>query len=159
MGIGDDFGEAFLKAQLGAGSALPASGCVFISVNDRDKEGVLPIARQLKAAGFELIATNGTQEFLAAHGVAAERVLKVHEGRPHVEDAIRSHVVKLVVNSPLDEQSQHDDFAVRRAAIMNGIPYTTTLAGAKAAAAGIQALQRSEMSVHALQDYLREGGG
>jgi len=158
MGIGDDFGEAFLKAQLGAGSALPASGCIFISVNDRDKEGVLPIARQLKAAGFELIATNGTQEFLAAHGVAAERVLKVHEGRPHVEDAIRSHVVKLVVNSPLDEQSQHDDFAVRRAAIMNGIPYTTTLAGAKAAAAGIQALQRSEMSVHALQDYLREGG-
>ena len=85
--------------------------------------------------------------------------MKVHEGRPHVEDAIRSHVVKLVVNSPLDEQAQHDDFAVRRAAIMNGIPYTTTLAGAKAAAAGIQALQRSEMSVHALQDYLREGGG
>ena len=154
MGMGEDFGEAFFKAQLGAGSMLPASGCVFISVNDRDKEGVVGIARQLQTAGFDLIATRGTQEFLQSKGVDTERVLKIHEGRPHVEDAIRSDVVKLVINSPADEQSQHDDIAVRRAAIMNGIPYTTTLAGAQAAVAGIKALQESRVRVKALQDYL-----
>jgi len=153
MGIGSSLGEAFHKAQTGAGSSLPVAGRVFISVNDSDKEGVVPIARQLKEMGFDLVATQGTLEFLAQHGIDAVRILKVHEGRPHVEDAIRSHDIDLVVNSPLDEQSQYDDVAVRRAAIMNGIPYTTTLAAAGAAAAGIAALQRSELSVRALQDY------
>lgn len=153
MGMGSSLGEAFHKAQMGAGSSLPVSGRVFISVNDRDKEGVVPIARQLKESGFDLVATQGTLEFLAQHNIAAERILKVHEGRPHVEDAIRSHDIDLVVNSPLDEQSQYDDVAVRRAAIMNGIPYTTTLSAARAAAAGIAASQCSELSVRAVQDY------
>ena len=153
MGMGESLGEAFHKAQTGAGSLLPDKGRVFISVNDSDKEGVVPIARQLKEAGFELIATQGTRGFLARHGIAAERVLKVHEGRPHVEDAIKSGTIDLVVNSPLDEQSQYDDVVVRRAAIMSGIPYTTTLSAARAAAAGIAAFQRSEFSVRAVQDY------
>ena len=153
MGIGSDFGEAFLKAQLGAGSMLPRAGRVFISVNDRDKPEVLPIARRLREAGFRLLATRGTCEFLRAGGVDAERILKIHEGRPHVVDAIRSKAIELVVNSPLDEQSQYDDHAVRRAAIMHSIPYTTTLAGARAAAAGIAALQRTPLEVRALQDY------
>ena len=153
MGMGSSLGEAFHKAQMGAGSSLPTSGRVFISVNDSDKEGVVAIARQLKESGFDLVATQGTMDFLARQGIPAERVLKVHEGRPHVEDAIRSHDIDLVVNSPLDEQSQYDDVAVRRAAIMNGIPYTTTLSAARAAAAGIAALQRSELSVRAVQDY------
>ena len=153
MGMGSTLGEAFHKAQMGAGSSLPTSGRVFISVNDSDKEGVVPIARQLKEAGFALVATQGTREFLARHSIQAELVLKVHEGRPHVEDAIKSHDIDLVVNSPLDEQSQYDDVAVRRAAIMNGIPYTTTLSAARAAAAGIAALQNSELSVRAVQDY------
>ena len=153
MGIGNDFGEAFLKAQMGAGSMLPRSGRVFISVADRDKPEVLPIARQLQEAGFKLLATRGTCEFLRAGGVAAEMIMKIHEGRPHVVDAIRSKAIELVVNSPLDEQSQYDDHAVRRAAIMHSIPYTTTLAGARAAAAGIEALQRTPLKVRALQDY------
>jgi len=156
MGIGGEFGMAFLKAQLGAGFALPANGRIFISVNDGDKEAVLPIARRLRAAGFDLLATQGTRKFLEAHGVAAEMVRKVHEGRPHVEDAIRSNMVGLVINSPLDESSQYDDVMVRRAAIMNNIPYTTTLAGAQAATAGIEALQQNELTVRALQDYHRE---
>ena len=155
MGLGRSVGEAFSKAQMGAGSALPTSGTVFISVSDRDKEAVVPIARRLKEAGFELIATKGTRSFLQAHGVEARQVLKVHEGRPHVEDELRNHSVALVVNSPLDEQSHYDDCSVRRAAIMNGVPYTTTLAAAEAAVAGIEALQQSQLEVRALQDYHR----
>ena len=156
MGVGTEFGTAFLKAQMGAGSMLPAEGQIFISVNDRDKEAVLPLARRLQKAGFALMATQGTRDFLQRHGIETEMVRKVHEGRPHVEDAIRSHMVKLVINSPLDENSQYDDFVVRRAAIMNNIPYTTTLAGARAATAGIEALQRGDTGVRALQDYHSE---
>ena len=155
MGLGCSVGEAFSKAQMGAGSALPTAGRVFISVSDRDKEAVVPIARRLKKAGFELIATKGTRSFLQARGVEARQVLKLHEGRPHVEDELRSHSVALVVNSPLDEQSHYDDFSVRRAAIMSGVPYTTTLAAAQAAVAGIEALQQSQLEVRALQDYHR----
>ena len=153
MGIGPTFGEAFLKAQMGAGSMLPLKGKVFISVNNRDKAGVVDVARRLHEAGFVLLATGGTQAHLQAQGIPAEVILKIHEGRPHVEDAIRSREIVLVVNSPLDEQSQHDDLHVRRAAIMSGIPYTTTLAGATAAAAGIEARLRTPLSVKALQDY------
>jgi carbamoyl-phosphate synthase large subunit len=153
MGIGSSFGTAFLKAQMGAGSMLPSEGAVFVSVNDRDKEQVIDIARRLLEAGFTLLATGGTRDFLQRQGIEAEKVLKVHEGRPHVEDAIRSRMVALVINSPLDEQSQYDDYAVRRAAIMNNIPYTTTLAGAAAAIAGIEALKAEALDVHALQDY------
>jgi carbamoyl-phosphate synthase large subunit len=157
MGIGATFGEAFLKAQLGAGSMLPSAGKVFVSVNDRDKEGVVDVARRLTQAGFELVATGGTQSYLARHGIQAERILKIHEGRPHVEDAIRSRDICLVINSPQDEQSQHDDAYVRRSAILHGVPYTTTLSGAVAAATGIEALQVSPPQPRALQDYHRVG--
>ena len=153
MGLGKSFGVAFLKAQMGAGSLLPARGRVFISVSDRDKESVVPLARRLQEAGFELLATQGTREFLSRRGVRAQKVLKIHEGRPHVEDAIRSKMVDLVINSPQGEPSQYDDYVVRRAAIMNNVPYTTTLAGAQAAVAGIEALQKEKISVRALQDY------
>jgi len=153
MGVGPTFGEAFLKAQMGAGSVLPSSGKVFISVNDRDKAGIVVVARRLHACGFTLVATDGTRTHLESNGVPAEKILKIHEGRPHVEDAIRSREVVLVVNSPLDEQSQHDDLHVRRAAIMNGVPYTTTLSGAEAATAGIEASLSTPLSVKALQDY------
>ncbi|MBN62138.1 MAG: carbamoyl phosphate synthase large subunit [Gemmatimonadetes bacterium] len=155
MGIGADFGTAFLKAQMGAGSLLPAKGRVFISVADRDKEEVVPVARKLSEAGFELVATEGTRDFLSRHDIGAEIVRKVHEGRPHIEDAIRSREIDLIINTPLDETSQYDDFVVRRAAVMNNVPYTTTLAGARAAAAGIEALQRSDMGVQSLQDCHR----
>ena len=155
MGIGDGFGVAFLKAQMGAGSILPDKGTVFISVADRDKEAVVEVARSLRQAGLELLATQGTRDFLLQHGVEAKMIRKVHEGRPHIEDAIRSKAVAMVINSPQDEPSQYDDHVVRRAAIMNNIPYTTTMAGARAAAAGIEALKQGEMAVQALQDYHR----
>jgi carbamoyl-phosphate synthase large subunit len=153
MGIGDDFGTAFLKAQMGANSMLPAAGRVFISVADCDKEQIVPVAKRLRDAGFQLVATQGTRDFLLKNGIEATVVRKVHEGRPHIEDAIRSREIALVINTPLDEPSQYDDFVVRRAAVMNNVPYTTTLAGARAAAEGIDALLRSGLEVRALQDY------
>ena len=153
MGIGDDFGTAFLKAQMGANSMLPAAGRVFNSVADCDKEQIVPVAKRLRDAGFQLVATQGTRDFLLKNGIEATVVRKVHEGRPHIEDAIRSREIALVINTPLDEPSQYDDFVVRRAAVMNNVPYTTTLAGARAAAEGIDALLRSGLEVRALQDY------
>ena len=152
MGIGEGFGMAFFKAQMGAGSVLPDSGKVFISVADRDKESVVEIARSLQQAGLVLLATQGTRDFLRQHGIEAQEMLKVHQGRPHIEDAIRSKMVDLVINSPQDDPSQRDGYVVRRAAIMNNIPYTTTLAGARAAVEAIYALQDLSLSIAALQD-------
>ena len=154
MGIGSGFGAAFLKAQMGAGSMLPAQGRVFISVGDRDKEAVVSIARELDGFGYKLIATQGTMEFLLRHGIQAEKIRKVHEGRPHVEDAIRSNRIDMVINTPQDAPSQYDDHVVRRAAILHNVPYTTTMAGARAAAAGMAALRQEDLSVCALQDYI-----
>lgn len=153
MGIGQDFGTAFLKAQMGANAVLPATGRVFISVADRDKPSIVPVAQRLVESGFSIVATQGTRDFLTENGVEAESIRKVHEGRPHVEDAIRNRDIALVINTPLDEPSQYDDFVVRRTAVMNNVPYTTTLAGARAAAEGIAALLRSGLDVSALQDY------
>jgi len=153
MGIGHDFGTAFLKAQMGANAVLPATGRVFISVADRDKPSIVPVAQRLIESGFSIVATQGTRDFLTENGVEAESIRKVHEGRPHVEDAIRNRDIALVINTPLDEPSQYDDFVVRRTAVMNNVPYTTTLAGARAAAEGIAALLRSGLDVSALQDY------
>ena len=113
----------------------------------------MPVAKRLRDAGFQLVATQGTRDFLLKNGIEATVVRKVHEGRPHIEDAIRSREIALVINTPLDEPSQYDDFVVRRAAVMNNVPYTTTLAGARAAAEGIDALLRSGLEVRALQDY------
>ena len=133
MGIGHDFGTAFLKAQMGANTVLPAAGRVFISVADRDKPSIVSVAQRLIESGFSIVATQGTRDFLTEHGVEAElSIRKVHEGRPHVEDAIRNRDIALVINTPLDEPSQYDDFVVRRAATANNVPYTTTLAGARA---------------------------
>jgi carbamoyl-phosphate synthase large subunit len=154
MGIGSGFGAAFLKAQMGAGSILPAEGCVFISVADRDKEAAVAIARDLDALGYKLIATQGTMEFLLRHGIQTEKIRKVHEGRPHVEDAIRSNLIDLVINTPQDVPSQYDDQVVRRAAILHNVPYTTTMAGARAATAGMAALLQEDLTVCALQDYI-----
>jgi len=153
MGIGADFGTSFLKAQMGANTLLPSEGNIFISVADVDKDGIVSISKRLCNAGFSIVATKGTREHLVSNGVEAKMIKKVHEGRPHVEDAIRSKEIALVINTPQDEPSQYDDFLVRRAAVMNSVPYTTTLAGAQAAVEGIEALQRSGLEVCALQDY------
>jgi carbamoyl-phosphate synthase large subunit len=152
MGTARSFGLAYAKAELGAGEALPTSGTVFLSTHDRDKQALLPVAQRLAALGFRLVATDGTARALAAAGLAVEPILKVHEGRPNIEDAIRSGEIQLVINTPVGRQAAHDDKYLRRAAIDYAVPTVTTLAGARAAVEAIAALQGEALPVNALQD-------
>ncbi len=154
MGIGTDFGLSFHKAQLGAGVRLPAEGTVFVSVNDRDKEAVVPIARRLADLGFRIVATRGTRDHLKAQNIPAERIFKIQEGRPHIVDAIKNKTIALMINTPAGEKAQADDHQIRRAALQYGVPYTTTLAGAAAAVAGIESLKRNgSIQVRSLQEF------
>jgi carbamoyl-phosphate synthase large subunit len=153
MGCGTSFGVAFAKAQTSVGQTLPDAGTVFISVNDHDKPTVLPIARDLAALGFTLAATRGTAAFLAAHGLPAQVVYKVNEGRPNIADEVVNGRVAMVVNTPLGRASFFDDRALRRAAMMHGVPCITTLTGASAAVSAIRAMRTDVSEVRALQDY------
>ncbi|MEI8251507.1 MAG: carbamoyl-phosphate synthase large subunit [Synechococcus sp. ELA057] len=156
MGIAPSFGLAFAKAELAAGEALPTAGTVFLSTHDRDKSALVPVARRLAEAGFALTATAGTAAALAAAGLTVEPVLKVHEGRPNIEDAIRSGSIQLIINTPIGRQAAHDDQYLRRAALDYAVTTVTTLAGARAAVEGIAALQKQEeVQVTALQDIHR----
>ncbi|MEL6488502.1 MAG: carbamoyl-phosphate synthase large subunit [Cyanobacteria bacterium J06621_3] len=154
MGIDTSFGQAYAKAELAAGQMLPKSGTVFISVNDRDKSAVVPIAKEFAEAGFSLIATSGTQQTLSEAGITVERILKIHEGRPHVGDAIKNQDIQLIINSPIGETAQEDDRILRRTALNYKIPTITTIAGAKATIAAIRSLRDHQITVKALQDYL-----
>ena len=152
MGSASDFGMAFAKAELAAGEALPTTGTVFLSTHDRDKRDLVPVARQLNGLGFQLIATSGTAKALREEGLEVVSVLKVHEGRPNIEDLIRSGGVQLVINTPIGRQAAHDDRYLRRAALDYSVPTLTTLAGARAAVEAIEALQARTIVIHALQD-------
>jgi carbamoyl-phosphate synthase large subunit len=155
MGIARGFGMAFAKAELAAGEALPTGGTVFLSTHDRDKQALVPVARRLADEGFSLTATAGTAAVLAAAGLAVEPVLKVHEGRPNIEDAIRSGSIQLIINTPIGRQAAHDDKYLRRAALDYAVPTVTTLAGARAAVEAIAALQQQHLEINALQDIHR----
>ena len=156
MGIAPCFGLAYAKAELAAGEALPTAGTVFLSTHDRDKPALVPVAQRLAEAGFALMATAGTAEMLERIGLAVETVLKVHEGRPNIEDEIRSGRVQLVINTPIGRQAAHDDRYLRRAALDYAVPTVTTLSGARAAVEAITALQgESIIAVAALQDIHR----
>jgi carbamoyl-phosphate synthase large subunit len=152
MGVADNFGEAFAKAQTAAGQQLPLEGTVFLSVNDHDKEGVVSLARQFVEMGFHLVATHGTAEVLEGAGLQPERVYKVKEGRPNVVDLIKGDRIQLIVNTPRGQDTFFDEKAIRRAAVQARIPTITTLAAARAAAEGISALQRGTLNVYALQE-------
>jgi carbamoyl-phosphate synthase large subunit len=153
MGGAESFGAAFAKAQLGAGNRLPASGTAFISVNNNDKHNVVPIARDLAALGFKLIATRGTAAYLRAHGLDVEIVYKINEGRPHIGDEILNKRVALVINTPLGRESFFDDRTVRRVAMLNGVPAVTTLTGAAATVSAIAAMRTEGITVKSLQEY------
>jgi carbamoyl-phosphate synthase large subunit len=153
MGGASAFGPAFAKAQLAAGHRLPSDGCAFLSVNNDDKPNVLPIARDLAALGFRVVATRGTAAFLRAHGVPADIVFKINEGRPHVADEILNGKIQLVVNTPLGRESFFDDRTVRRTATLHDVPCITTLTGAAAAVNAIKALKAEALTVRALQEY------
>ncbi|NJL01627.1 MAG: carbamoyl-phosphate synthase large subunit [Spirulinaceae cyanobacterium SM2_1_0] len=154
MGIDRDFGQAFAKAEIAAGERLPLQGTVFVSMSDRDKEAVVPVVKDFAALGFEVIATEGTLATLQAHGIAAELILKLHQGRPHVLDAIKNRDIQLIVNTPSGQEARSDGTAIRRAALAYKIPIVTTIAGARATVAAIRSLQTQPLSVQALQDYI-----
>jgi carbamoyl-phosphate synthase large subunit len=153
MGGADSFGMAFAKAMLGAGQRLPEQGSVCISVNNEDKGEVLPIARGFAELGFQVIGTRGTAAYLRANGVECSVVFKVNEGRPSLADEIVNRKISLVVNTPHGRESFFDDKAVRRAAMMAGVPCITTITGAAAALEAIRALRTEGLDVRALQDY------
>jgi carbamoyl-phosphate synthase large subunit len=151
MGVADNFGEAFAKAQIAAGNRLPTHGAVFISVTDRDKPQVVDIARRFVDLGFKLVATSGTARVLEDAGLAVERVYKVKEGRPNVVDLIKGDRIQLIINTPHGAEPWFDEKSIRRAAVTHQVQTITTLAAASAAADGIAALQQGQTSVRALQ--------
>jgi len=151
MGVADNFGEAFAKAQLAAGQKLPTEGCVFISVTDHDKPHVADLARKFVDMGFKLVATAGTADIIEEAGMSVERVYKVKEGRPNAVDLIKGDRIQLIVNTPHGVDPFFDEKAIRRAAVQGRIPTITTISAARAAAEGIAALQRGEVRVQALQ--------
>jgi carbamoyl-phosphate synthase large subunit len=153
LGMANSFGLAFYKAQEAAQQMLPAEGTVLIRVSPRDRQAVLEVAKEFDRLGFKIKATNGTHRFLAEHGIEAEHILKMHEGRPNIVDAIKNKEIQLVINTPSGKLSTYDDSYIRKAAIKYKIPYITTLAAAIAAAKGIAAYRQGKGTVRSLQSY------
>jgi carbamoyl-phosphate synthase large subunit len=153
MGIADGFGMAFAKAQAAVDGSLPLEGAIFITVNDNDKDTVVPIARRLHALGFKIFATQGTARHLRGRGVPAERVLKVHEGRPNAIDLLVSGQIHMLINTPLGKLTQQDDYTMRRAALQHRVAYTTTMSAASAACDAIIALRSRRGEVRSLQEW------
>ena len=153
MGLDLNFEIAFAKSQIGGGSRLPRTGTVFVSVREADKPRILEAIRLLSQLGFKVIATSGTQRYLAAHGVPANKINKVLEGRPHIVDAIKNGDVQLVFNTTEGMTALADSRSLRRAALLHKIPYYTTLSGAVAAAQGIKAYLGGDLEVRTLQSY------
>jgi carbamoyl-phosphate synthase large subunit len=157
MGVGENFGEAFAKAQLSAGTPLPAEGCVFISVNDRDKPAAADLARQFAEMGFRIAATRGTAALIKAAGVDCRIVFKVNEGRPNAVDLLKAGSLHLVIYTTTGGPSFSDERAIRRSAITYRIPCITTLSGARAAAQAVASRRRDPVRVWNLQE-IHAGG-
>jgi carbamoyl-phosphate synthase large subunit len=156
LGLADSFGLAYYKSQEATGQSLPAEGTVLITVEDKDKGGILEVARAFAKIGFRIKASEGTHRFFADHGIASERILKMHEGRPNIVDAIKNGEIQLVINTPAGRLSKYDDSYIRKAAIKYKIPYITTTAAAVAAAKGIAAFRQGHGRAKSLQSYHAE---
>jgi carbamoyl-phosphate synthase large subunit len=153
MGIDGDFGMAFFKAQIAAGNTITETGRSFVSVNDRDKKSVVEIARTLSELGFEILATSGTGKILRNNKIPCLLVKKVMEGSPNIVDKIRGREITLLINTPLGRLSQIDDGIIRKESLLSQIPYTTTIAAAKAVVSAIKSMRMREVTVTPLQDY------
>ncbi len=156
LGMAPSYGLAFYKAQEAANMQLPTEGTVLISATDADKKEILEVAARLSKLGFTVKATKGTQAFLAQHGLDAEQVVKLGEGRPDITDDIRNGQINLVINTPAGGKGKHDDSYIRIAAIQHRVPYITTTAAARATVAGIETVKRGKADVKALQEYHQE---
>ncbi|MEH2406943.1 carbamoyl-phosphate synthase large subunit [Nostoc sp.] len=153
MGIDSDFGRAFAKAEMGAGERLPLTGTVFVSMSDRDKASAGAVVKEFIDLGFKVMATLGTRRVLLEQGLNIELVLKLHEGRPHVLDAIKNQKIQLIINTPSGEEAQTDARLIRRTALAYKIPIITTIAGAKATVAAIRSLQNTTLDVKTIQEF------
>ncbi len=152
IGIDDNFGMAFYKSQLAAGMDLPKEGKIFISVKEQDKKKIRPIAEKAANLGFELVATSGTAD--AAKGVNIEKIKKVSQGSPNIRDSILNKEIDLIINTSEGKQSAKDGYIIRRLAIELGIPYVTTLSGARAALNAIEAVQNNKINVKSLNEHI-----
>ena len=158
MGIDKDFGRAFAKSQLAAGQLLPTQGTVLVSVKDVDKDKVYPVVKQLYDMGFNLFATRGTSQYLKDLGIPNRAVKKIAEGHPHIVDHVKNGDIQLVINTPSGKESAGGSHNIRRAVLRYGLPYATTLSGARAMASGIEALIKGDLTVKSLQEYHKEIG-
>jgi carbamoyl-phosphate synthase large subunit len=153
MGIAESFGLAFFKAEKAAGAKLPTEGTVLLSVANRERKNLLPVAKEAKELGFKLLATEGTAKFLAENGIESEEVKKLHEGRPNIGDMIKNQSINLIINTPIGREGKFDDSYIRMMAIQNKIPYVTTIAAAKASLTGIKEVKNKAIEPKALQEY------
>jgi carbamoyl-phosphate synthase large subunit len=153
LGMADSYGMAFFKSQEATQSSLPVKGTVLITIADRDKERIIETAQNFRDMGFNILSTGGTKQFLEKHGIAANLILKVHEGRPNIVDAIKNGEIDLVVNTPAGRLSEYDDSYIRKNAIKYKIPYITTTSAALSSTKGIKERQNGEYKVRSLQDY------
>jgi len=156
MGIGHTFAMAFYKAEEAAGTKLPLSGNVLLTVADKDKKALLPVAKGFKKLGFNIYATENTNRFLQEKGIESTLIKKLHEGRPNIADAIKNKEIQLVINTPVGRHSKHDDSYIRMAAIQNKVPYITSLTAAEASVQGIESVIRTKSPPKSLQDYYKE---
>jgi carbamoyl-phosphate synthase large subunit len=153
MGIDQDFGVAFFKAQDAAGTRLPVEGTVLITVADKDKPELLPIAEKLSKLGFKILATGNTHHYLKKGEVVSTFVKKLYEGRPNISDAIKNKEIQLIINTPIGRESKHDDSYIRMLAIQYKIPYVTTMAAARATVDGIESVKNGQGEPKSLQEY------
>ena len=153
LGIADSFGMAFFKAEEAAQQLLPTRDTVLITVSVKDRPSIYEVAKQFAELGFRIKATQGTHQFLASQAIETDLILKMHEGRPNITDAIKNGEIQLVINTPSGKLSQYDDSYIRKAAIKYKVPYITTLAAAAAAAKGITAFRKGRAGVRSLQSY------
>ena len=153
LGMADSYGMAFFKAQEATQTPLPVSGTVLITIADRDKDRIIETAQNFRDMGFTILSTGGTKLFLEKHGIAANLILKVHEGRPNIVDAIKNGEINLVVNTPAGRLSEYDDSYIRKNAIKYKIPYITTTSAALSSSLGIKERQNGEYKVRSLQEY------
>jgi len=153
MGMDEDFGMAFFKAQESAGTKLPTEGNALVTVADKDKPELLNIAAKLSQLGFKILATENTQRFLKEKGIESELIKKLHEGRPNIADAIKNRQINLVINTPIGRMSVHDDSYIRMLAIQYKIPYVTTIAAARATVGGIESMKKKQNEPKSLQEY------
>jgi carbamoyl-phosphate synthase large subunit len=154
LGLAETFGEAFYKAQEATKTKLPEAGTVLISVNDRDKTELLAVAKGFAECGFKILATGGTYDLIEANGIEAEKIFKLHQGRPNILDAITNGQVDIIVNTPIDKKGAFDDSYIRKAAIKGKISYVTTMAAAKATIAGVKEIKNNKaVGVKSIQEF------